>query len=98
MALSVDVIDKLAALITAAFGLVAALAWNGAIQAIFAQPIFAEIFGEQSTIPAMLGYAVFVTVLAVLFTVWIGAVSNKSKVLAEKASCKAAEKLHIKKE
>ncbi|HJJ62427.1 MAG TPA: DUF5654 family protein [Methanocorpusculum sp.] len=40
MALSVDVIDKLAALITAAFGLVAALAWNGAIQAIFA-----EIFG-----------------------------------------------------
>ena len=89
MALSVDVIDNLAALITAAFGLVAALAWNGAIQAIFA-----EIFGEQSTIPAMLGYAVFVTVLAVLFTVWIGAVSNKSKAIAEKASCAAAEKLH----
>ncbi|HJJ69566.1 MAG TPA: DUF5654 family protein [Methanocorpusculum sp.] len=90
MALSVDVIDKLAALITAAFGLVAALAWNGAIQAVFA-----EIFGEQSTIPAMLGYAVFVTILAVIFTVWIGAVSNKSKALAEKASCAAAEKLHI---
>lgn len=92
MALSVDVIDKLAALITAAFGLVAALAWNGAIQAIFT-----EIFGAQSSIPAMLGYAVFVTVLAVLFTVWIGAVSNKSKVIAEKASCAAAEKLHLKK-
>lgn len=92
MALSVDVIDKLAALITAAFGLVAALAWNGAIQAVFA-----EIFGSQSSIPAMLGYAVFVTVLAVLFTVWIGAVSNKSKALAEKASCAAAEKLHLKK-
>jgi len=30
-----DVIEKLAALITAAFGLVAALAWNTAIQEIF---------------------------------------------------------------
>ena len=30
-----EVIEKIAALVTAAFGLVAALAWNGAIQAIF---------------------------------------------------------------
>jgi hypothetical protein len=28
-----EVIEKIAALVTAAFGLVAALAWNGAIQA-----------------------------------------------------------------
>ncbi|MDO5846324.1 MAG: DUF5654 family protein [Methanocorpusculum sp.] len=74
MSFSVDVIDKLAALITAAFGLVAALAWNSAIQ-----EIFREIFGSQSSIPAMLGYAVFVTVIAVFFTVWIGVVSNKTK-------------------
>ena len=56
MPFSLDVIDKLSALITAAFGLVAALAWNSAIQ-----EIFKEVFGEQSSIPAMLGYAVFVT-------------------------------------
>lgn len=97
MALSVDVIEKLAALITAAFGLVAALAWNTAIQ-----EIFTTVFGEQSTIPAMLGYAVFVTILAVFFTVWIGFISNKAKKAAETASEKAkklaAEKLHIKKE
>ncbi len=74
MSFSVDVIDKLAALITAAFGLVAALAWNAAIQTIFK-----EIFGDQSSIPAMLGYAIFVTVIAVFFTIWIGAVSNKTK-------------------
>ncbi|HKM40989.1 MAG TPA: DUF5654 family protein [Methanocorpusculum sp.] len=74
MALSVDVIDKIAALITAAFGLVAALAWNAAIQTIFT-----EIFGTQSSIPAMLGYAVFVTILAVVFTIWIGTVANKTK-------------------
>ncbi|MDV0443863.1 DUF5654 family protein [Methanorbis rubei] len=74
MSFSIDVIDKLAALITAAFGLVAALAWNSAIQTIFM-----EIFGSQSSIPAMLGYAVFVTIIAVVFTVWIGYVSNKTK-------------------
>lgn len=74
MSFSVDVIDKLAALITAAFGLVAALAWNAAIQ-----EIFREIFGSQSSIPAMLGYAVFVTVIAVFFTIWIGFVSSKTK-------------------
>jgi len=74
MSLSVDVIDKLAALITAAFGLVAALAWNTAIQAVFR-----ELFGDQSSIPAMLGYAGFVTIIAVVFTVWIGYVSNKTK-------------------
>lgn len=74
MSFSIDVIEKLAALITAAFGLVAALAWNSAIQAVFK-----EIFGTQSSIPAMLGYAVFVTVIAVFFTVWIGWVSGKSK-------------------
>ena len=97
MALSVDIIEKLAALITAAFGLVAALAWNTAIQ-----EIFTTIFGEQSTIPAMLGYAVFVTVLAVFFTVWIGFVSGKAKKAAETATEKAkklaVEKLHSKKE
>ena len=74
MTLSVDVIEKMAALITAAFGLIAALAWNAAIQTIFT-----EIFGTQSSIPAMLGYAVFVTILAVVFTIWIGYVSNKTK-------------------
>ena len=97
MSLSIDVIDKLAALITAAFGLIAALAWNTAIQ-----EIFTEIFGEQSTIPAMLGYAVFVTIIAVLFTVWIGFVSKKAKTAADAATEKvkkaAAEKLHGKKE
>jgi hypothetical protein len=33
-----DVIEKLAALITAAFGLVAALAWNDAIKSLFVGP------------------------------------------------------------
>ena len=74
MSFSIEIIDKLSDLITAAFALVAALAWNSAIQAVFA-----EIFGEQSTIPAMLGYAVTVTILAVAFTMWIGFVAKRAK-------------------
>ncbi len=40
-----EVIEKLAALITAAFGLVVALAWNYAIKAIFVC-----IYGEAATL------------------------------------------------
>jgi hypothetical protein len=69
-----EVVDKFAALITAAFGLVAALAWNGAIQAIFKQ-----VFGAQESVAAMVSYAVIVTIIAVLATLWIGKVAQRSK-------------------
>ena len=72
--MKVSVIEKLAALITAAFGLVAALAWNGAIQSIFK-----KYFGEASDITAMVTYAIIVTILAVLVTIWIGKVESKAK-------------------
>ena len=68
-----EVIEKIAALITAAFGLIAALAWNEAIQ-----EIFRLVFGEQSGVLAMIAYAVIVTVIAIVFTIWIGRVSEKS--------------------
>jgi len=67
-----QVIEKLAALITAAFGLIAALAWNGAIQSIFK-----TVFGESDTIVAMLIYAIVVTIIAVIATMWIGRLSDK---------------------
>jgi hypothetical protein len=69
-----DVIEKLAALITAAFGLVAALAWNGAIQAIFKQ-----VFGTSEGLVPMLVYAVVVTIIAVIATIWIGKAAGKAK-------------------
>ena len=68
-----EVIEKVAALITAAFGLVAALAWNTAIQ-----EIFRLIFGDQSGVWAMIFYAVVVTIIAVLVTIWIGRVAQKA--------------------
>jgi len=62
--LAKQVREKIAALITAAFGLIAALAWNGAIRAIFA-----KVFGDPDTIVAMLIYAVVVTIIAVIATI-----------------------------
>lgn len=74
MAVKSEIIEKIAALLTAAFGLVAALAWNGAIQAIFK-----EVFGSAENIPAMLSYAVIVTIIAVIVTIWIGNMAAKAK-------------------
>ena len=72
--LKVEVLDKIAALVTAAFGLVAALAWNDAIKAIFK-----EVFGENSTIGPMLLYAIIVTIIAVILTIIVARAAAKAK-------------------
>ncbi len=69
-----EVIEKMATLMITALGLVAALAWNGAIIAIFK-----EIFGDPDTVPAMLIYAVIVTIVAVFAIIWIGRIAEKTK-------------------
>ena len=74
MSFKTEVIEKIAALITAAFGLVAALAWNGAIQ-----ELFKLVFGEQSTLVAMFVYAVVVTIIAVIAVVLIGRAAAQAK-------------------
>ena len=66
MTLKSEVLTQIAALVTAAFGLVAALAWNGAIQALFTQ-----IFGTTDTLTGQLIYAVIVTIVAVVATLLI---------------------------
>lgn len=75
--MKVVVLDKIAALVTAAFGLVAALAWNDAIKAIFR-----EIFGEADSVGPMLIYAVIVTIAAVILTIIVA----RSVVNAKKNS------------
>lgn len=70
-----EVIEKMSALVTAAFGLVAALAWNDAIGGLFKQggPLyFLASYGVWA-------YALFVSVLAVIMTVWIGRVATRLK-------------------
>ena len=69
-----EVVDKIAALITAALGLAAALAWNDAIR-----EIFRVFFGSSTTIAAMLTYAIAVTIVAVAATIKIGNLAEKAK-------------------
>jgi uncharacterized membrane protein YidH (DUF202 family) len=69
-----EIVEKLSSLIIAAFGLVAALAWNGAIQAIFK-----ELFGTAEGVIPMIVYALVVTVVAVVATVWVAKVVEKKE-------------------
>ena len=68
------VLEKLAILIAGAFTLVAALAWDKAIHAIFE-----AVFGVQTTIIAMVIYAIVVTIIAAFAIVWLKGVSEKVK-------------------
>ena len=70
-----EVLDKMSALITAAFGLVAALAWNDAIKSLFAEggPLyFMAAYG-------IWGYAILVTLIAVVVTIWVGRLAERAK-------------------
>ena len=64
--------EQVTTLIISAFGLVAALAWNTAIQGVFVL-----VFGKTSSVAAMLGYAVSVTIIAVIVTIYLSRVSSK---------------------
>ena len=76
-----EVTEKFAALITAAFGLIAALAWNDAIKALFKGPCSAEDAGALCSLSAggPWAYAVVVTVLAVIATLWIAKIAEKAE-------------------
>jgi hypothetical protein len=71
---SSEVLDKLVELITAAFGLVAALAWNTAIQ-----ELFTVIFPEAGDLIAKFLYAAVVTVIVVFVTIRLGRLAERVK-------------------
>ena len=72
------IVDKISALISAAFGLVAALAWNEAIKAVFK-----EIFGTAEAVIPMIIYAVIVTIAAVIATIVVARALGKMKKAIE---------------
>jgi hypothetical protein len=72
--LKTEVLDKISALVTAAFGLVAALAWNDAIKAVFK-----EVFGSADAIGPMLIYAILVTIIAVILTIIVARAAANAK-------------------
>lgn len=72
-----EVLDKMSALATAAFGLVAALAWNNAIQALFKRYYPAP--DDPNALWPLIGYASIVTIIGVLIIVWIGRLTARLK-------------------
>ena len=74
--LRLEVLVKMSDLATAGFGLVAALAWNEAIQGLFAKFLPKNSNGG---IIAQISYAIFVTLIVVLITVKLSKMTNKAK-------------------
>jgi hypothetical protein len=75
--LSAEVLDKFSELITTALGLVAALAWNAAIQQLFTQ-----VFGEAGgALAAKFFYAFIITLIVIFATISVGRAAERAKRL-----------------
>lgn len=71
-----QLINQLLTLSTSGFGLVAALAWNEAIQT-FVQEYIQYYFPSQSGVISKLLYAILITILAVFITYQLSRLSAK---------------------
>lgn len=69
-----DLAERVSALATAGFGLVAALAWNDAIQGLFQ-----VLFGTASSLVAKFLYAIIITLMVVLVTRHLGRLADRLK-------------------
>ena len=74
-----EILDKFSQLITTALGLVAALAWNDAIQTLFQQ--FLGTAG--GALAAKLFYAVLVTIVVIIATIAVSRAAERAKKLEE---------------
>ena len=73
--MSAEVLDKFSELITTALGLVAALAWNEAIQQLFTQ-----LLGEAGgALAAKFFYAFIVTLIVIFATISVGRATERAK-------------------
>jgi hypothetical protein len=73
--LQIQVLEKMSQLMTSAFGLVAALAWNDAIKRV----IFLYFNGEDAALRVLFGYAVLITLVAVVMSLWVANTTHKVK-------------------
>ena len=64
-------VSEMIKMMTASFGLIAALAWNQVVQEIV-NTCIKPFFGQESGIISLLIYAVFITILAVVVTFLFG--------------------------
>ena len=77
--MTAEVLEKFSTLITTALGLVAALAWNTAIQTLFT-----EIFGQAGgKLVGQFFYAILVTVVVIFATIYVGRAAERAKKAEE---------------
>lgn len=74
-----QIVKQLLTLATAGFGLVAALAWNDAIQFVFKEYLDPIFKGTSGGIVSRLFYAVVVTAIAVFVTYNLSRIMRESK-------------------
>jgi uncharacterized membrane protein len=75
----IEVLEKMSTLIAAAFGFVAAFAWNETFKMVLR-----EMVAEDVTIFAQLIYAVVITVFAVILIIVVARATAKAKARLEK--------------
>ena len=77
--MTAEVLDKFSTLITTALGLVAALAWNTAIQ-----ELFTTVFGQAGgKLAGQFLYAILITLVVIFATIYIGRAAEKAKKAEE---------------
>ncbi len=74
-----EILDKFSQLITTALGLVAALAWNDAIQTLFQQ----YLGTAGGALAAKIFYAVLVTSIVIFATIAVSRAAERAKKLEE---------------
>ena len=80
--MTAEVLDKFAELITVALGLVAALAWNTAIQ-----NLFTVLFGKAgSVLIGQFVYAIIITLIVIFVTITVSRAAERAKRLEEERS------------
>ena len=70
-----EILKTISVLMTTAFAFVAGSAWNDAIQALLN-----EFMEQGSAVSAMIIYAIIVTIIAVVVTVFIGRLVGKAGI------------------
>ncbi len=72
--LKIEILDKMSTLIAAAFGFVAAFAWNETFKVLLLSGLT-----DTDTPIVLIGYSLFVTLLAVLLTIAVARAAAKAR-------------------
>ena len=72
--LKLEILDKMSTLMAAAFGFVAAFAWNETFKVLLLSGL-----AEKDSPMVLIGYALFVTILAVVLTIAVARAAAKAR-------------------